>query len=57
MFNNTKHMSITSKILILASALVMAMPVAANAGSPDELTVISYNIRNVEAKDGTNAWQ
>ena len=36
MFNNTKHMSITSKILILASALVMAMPVAANAGTPDE---------------------
>ena len=57
MFNNTKHMSITSKILILASALVMAMPVAANAGSPDEITVISYNIRNGEANDGTNSWQ
>ena len=50
-------MSITSKILILASALVMAMPVAANAGSPDEITVISYNIRNGEANDGTNSWQ
>lgn len=57
MFNNTKHMSITSKILILASALVMAMPVAANAGTPDEITVISYNIRNGEANDGTNSWQ
>lgn len=50
-------MSITSKILILASALVMAMPVAANAGTPDEITVISYNIRNGEANDGTNSWQ
>ncbi len=50
-------MSITSKILSFASALVMAMPFYANAGSPDELSVISYNIRNGEAKDGTNSWQ
>ena len=50
-------MSITSKILSLASALVMAMPFYANAGTPDELSVISYNIRNGEAKDGTNSWQ
>ena len=35
----------------------MAMPFYANAGTPDELSVISYNIRNGEAKDGTNSWQ
>ena len=28
-----------------------------NDGNPNELKVISYNIRNGEAKDGTNSWE
>lgn len=39
------------------SLVTLSLAVSAFAGTPDELTVISYNIRNGEANDGTNSWQ
>jgi len=40
-----------------AAAFAAVMPASAKSGRPAELTVISYNIRNGEANDGTNSWQ
>ena len=40
--------------------LAMLLPLAAGAAepnSPARISVISYNIRNGEAKDGTNSWE
>ena len=42
------------KILI---ALLALMPALSFAGSPASITVISFNIRYGDAKDGTNSWQ
>lgn len=50
-------MSIRKTILAIASALAMTVSLSASAGTPDEISVISFNIRNGEANDGTNSWQ
>ena len=42
------------KILI---ALLALMPALSFAGSPASITVMSFNIRYGDAKDGTNSWQ
>lgn len=49
------------KILLAIAAIVMALPQMTaktkDNSNANELKVISYNIRNGEAKDGTNSWQ
>ncbi len=48
------------KILLSLLVLLTILPQAATArkkNEPARLTVMSYNIRNGEAKDGTNSWE
>lgn len=45
------------KILFLLLAAALVLPLSARQKGPAQLTVMSYNIRNGQAKDGTNSWQ
>ena len=43
------------KLLLIVAAALTITPIFAGNDKPAELTVISYNIRMGEAKDGTTA--
>jgi hypothetical protein len=45
------------RILLLAMALVMALPQISVAQKESDLKVMSYNVRLGVGKDGTNSWQ
>lgn len=48
----------TSKVIALALAAILALPAFAKPKSdePAKINVMSYNIRNSSANDGTNSW-
>ena len=50
-------MKIRNILAIVAFALTFIPAAHAAGDTPDEITVISYNIRMGEAKDGTNSWE
>ncbi|MBD9293923.1 MAG: endonuclease/exonuclease/phosphatase family protein [Bacteroidales bacterium] len=50
-------MKIRNILAIIAFALTFIPAARAAGDTPDEITVISYNIRMGEAKDGTNSWE
>lgn len=45
------------KISLMLVAIMAMLPNQLNAKEPGKITVISYNIRQGEANDGTNSWQ
>ena len=45
------------KLLLIVAAALTITPIFAGNDKPAEITVISYNIRMGEAKDGTNSWE
>lgn len=46
------------KNILILCALICAIPsIAGPKDQPANVTVMSYNIRNSESKDGTNSWQ
>lgn len=45
------------KMLVLAVALFSSVTAFAEGDKPAEISVISYNIRLMKGKDGTNSWQ
>lgn len=50
-------MTVKKLLLTVAAALTLTPMVFAGNDKPAEITVISYNIRMGEAKDGTNSWE
>ena len=50
-------MTFKKLLLTVAAALTLTPMVFAGNDKPAEITVISYNIRMGEAKDGTNSWE
>jgi endonuclease/exonuclease/phosphatase family metal-dependent hydrolase len=52
-----KNGHIMKKKILLITALMALVPVFSFAKEPSQLTVISYNIRQGIAEDGTNSWE
>lgn len=50
-------MTLKKVLLAVAAALTFIPAAVAGNGKPAEITVISYNIRMGNAKDGTNSWE
>ncbi len=55
---NLKHLFIMKRTLLILLAFILVLPASVGGKEKEaKITVISYNIRQGVAKDGTNSWQ